>query len=51
MVQADGRLHLVAVLTTRSRTAQTAHLALGPKLFGTACRRVIVWFGHAGSIP
>ncbi len=51
MVQADGRLYLVAVLAARSRPAETAHLALGPELFGTSCRRVVAGLGHSLSVP
>ena len=46
MVQADGRFHLVAVLSPRSRPAKMTDVALGKYLLGAACRWVIVWFGH-----
>jgi len=40
-MQVDGRLHLVAVLSTGSRPAQTAQLTLGPQLLDSACGGMI----------
>ena len=50
MTQADGRLHLVTMLSPRSRPAQPTYFALGPELLGAGRCRMIVWLGHISSV-
>jgi hypothetical protein len=51
VMQADCRLHFVAVLAPRSRPAETPHVAIGNQLLGTGCRWVLVWPGHGSNAP
>ena len=51
VMQANCRLHLVAVLASRSRPAETPHVAIGNQLLVTGRRWVLVWPGHGSNAP